>query len=387
MAPRLPKNKASHLLPRSVRHLAPTQTTKGVVFIGDPHVWSHKPGRRLDQNYLKTILGKIIWIAEYCNTHKLYPIILGDLLHDSQDNDLGMISQLIDALQRFDRKPLVLVGNHDISEKNLTPGTVLHLLHTTGQIEAIIHNGPHALLTLTADDGTQEVLIGGTPYGEAIPHSLQKWSGIVGEATHEEIKHAMQVDKVIWITHDDLAFDSSYPNSLALHPILGVDICVNGHMHRTQKPVQKGVTAWYNPGNINRLTIDLIDQIPKIWVYEGDHSVTEPGADGLPVPLVQGVEIPHTPGAEILSLEGRLSTIQSSADLLDEEAPSLPSDGLISKFVEQMKQDEQIARSDDGVFLAGVIQEEFNILKPPASVQDIVSRLFERALLHHRGQQ
>lgn len=376
-------------LPKHVRTIETAKTTQGLVFIGDPHVWSHKPGRRRDTDYLGTILNKIIWIAQYCNQHNLYPIILGDLLDDSQDNDLHMMSRLVDALQHFENKPLVLVGNHDISEKTLTPGTVLHLLHHTGQIEAIIQNGPHCIIPIDNGTGLQNILLGGTPYGEAIPLSLQKWSGLVGETTHEEIQEHLGVDRVVWITHEDLAFDSSYPNSVALHPIMGVDISVNGHMHRTQKPVQKGKTAWYNPGNINRLTIDLIDQPPKIWVYRADGQM-EVGADGLEVPLIEGVAVPHVAGPEILSLEGRISTMEQNAvssDDVDNVEQDNQDEGLLSKFVQHMKNDERTARSDDGVFLAGVIQEEFNTIKPPPAVQSIVSRLFERALIQHRGQQ
>lgn len=375
-----------HALPKYVRMIETVQPLSGLVFIGDPHVWSHKPGRRRDVDYLGTILNKIIWIAEYCNENNFYPIILGDLLDDSQDNDLHMMSRLVDALQHFKNKPLVLVGNHDISEKTLTPGTVLHLLHHTGQIEAIIQNGPHCILQVQNSVGTQNILLGGTPYGEPIPLSLHKWSGIVGEANHDEIKQHLGVDRVVWITHDDLAFDSSYPNSIALHPIVGVDISVNGHMHRTQKPVQKGETTWYNPGNINRLTIDLIDQAPKIWVYRADDQ-TEIGADGLAVPFIEGIVIPHVPGAEILSLEGRISTLEQNALTVEHEPEILVDNSLLSQFVQHIKNDERIARTDDGVFLAGVIQEEFEAIKPPQTVQNIVSRLFERALVQHRGQQ
>lgn len=381
------RTKHKHALPKHVRKIQTKQPLAGLVFIGDPHVWSHKPGRRRDVDYLGTILNKIIWIAEYCNTHNVYPIILGDLLDDSQDNDLHMMSRLVEALQHFQNKPLVLVGNHDISEKTLTPGTVLHLLHHTGQIEAIIQNGPHCIFEIDNGTGAQQILVGGTPYNETIPMSLHKWSGIVGEATHDSIKQHLGVDRVVWITHDDLAFDSSYPNSIALHPIMGVDISVNGHMHRTQKPVQKGATAWYNPGNINRLTIDLIDQEPKIWVYRADDQ-TEMGADGLSVPLIEGIVVPHIPGAEILSLEGRISTLEQNASTVEHDTEASNHDeSLLSQFVQHIKNDQHIARTDDGVFLAGVIQEEFDTLKPPQAVQNIVSRLFERALVQHRGQQ
>lgn len=377
-------SKKQHNLPSSMHYIKRNKPFSGVVFIGDPHVWSHKPGRRRDIDYLGTILNKIIWIAEFCNEHNMLPIVLGDLLDDSQDNDLVMISRLVAALQHFNTKPLVLVGNHDISEKTLTPGTVLHLLHNTGQIDAMMKNAPHAIIEVEHNGVLKKVLIGGTPYGEKIPHSLEQWSGRIEETNHDAIKQALEVDEVIWITHDDLAFDSSYPNSVALHPIHGVDLCINGHMHRTQKPIRKGPTSWYNPGNINRITIDLIDQIPQIWTYYPDATDTDISAEGLPIRALKGVTIPHVSGPDILSLEGRISAAEQMATERTHQQPE--NEGLLSQFVQQIKKDNSVAKSDDGVFLAGVIEEELNAINPPEHIKAIISRLFEQALIEHRGQ-
>ena len=89
-------------------------------------------------------------------------------------------------------------------------------------------------------------------------------------------------------------------------------------------------------------------------------------------------------------MEGRISTLEQNGLVSEDESEptvKVKDDGLLSKFVEHMKNDERVARTDDGVFLAGVIQEEFEAIKPPTTVQNIVSRLFERALIQHRGQQ
>ena len=63
--------------------------TRGVLYIGDPHVWSKKPGRRRDEDFLATILGKLGQAAEIANKNHLWPICPGDLLHDDDDHDLG----------------------------------------------------------------------------------------------------------------------------------------------------------------------------------------------------------------------------------------------------------------------------------------------------------
>ena len=359
--------------------------TKGLVFIGDPHIWSHKPGRRRDENYLNTLIGKLIWSARYANEHDLWPVILGDLLHESSDNDLGMISKLVDAMQHFERKPFVMVGNHDLTEKTLTPGTVLHLLAQTEQIHAMVDNSPMALIPITQDGQTSQVLLGGTPYGEQIPVSLAKWVAGKIDLKHDDIKKDLGVDKVVWITHEDLAFDSNYPGALALFPIEGVDLVVNGHMHATQKPIRKGCTSWYNPGNITRLTIDLIEHIPKIWTWSPFDTRTQAGADGIDVPVLDGIVIPHVEGHKILSLEGRAALIEEQHKVvIADDEPSADTSSVTSEFVKMIKNDEQTERTDDGVFLAQSIQEELDHINPPAHIKDIVIRLFDQTIAHHR---
>lgn len=352
----------------------------GFVFIGDPHIWSHKPGRRLDTNYLQTILQKIIWISHYCNEHNLQAVFLGDLIHEANDNDLKMISQLVTTMQHFVLKPLVLVGNHDLTETQLTEGTVLHLLHSTGQIEVLMKNEPYGRFSVQNDFGQSTVLLGGTPYGNPIPHSLKKWCPFTEHHTHQELKKALQVDYTVWITHDDLAFDSSYPNSIELQPFVGVDIAVNGHMHKTQKPLKKGETSWYNPGNINRLTLDLMHQTPKIWVYYPGENSYEYGGDGLPVYKLHSVEIPHQKGETILSLEGKIS-IDPQYQLKPDVIPPVDQQYL-SDFVQKIKQEEYIEKTDDGVFLHQQIQQEFLEKNPPEHIQHIILHLFNQSIKH-----
>lgn len=366
-----------------IPYLSHHTPTLGLIFIGDPHIWSHKPGRRRDESFLDTIIGKMNWIAQYCNENNLWPVILGDLLHEATDNNLLMISKLVEALKLFDRKPLVLVGNHDLNQRTLVPGTVLHLLQSTHQIHAMMHNGPFCFLSIEHASGSKNILIGGTPYGVAVPKSLSGWTSTGRNADHHAIKKSLRADEVVWITHDDFAFDHSYPNAIPIEPIVGVDYAINGHMHTTQKPILKGQTAWYNPGNISRLTIDLIDQIPKIWKWTPQQETMEVGADGLDVPMIEGVEIPHIKGQDILSLEGRVAlTAPSSEDMIT----AIAEETTISRFVEQIKEEQQINRSDDGVFLAQSIQEELEQSAPPAHVQSIINHLFEQALIKHREQ-
>jgi hypothetical protein len=374
--PRAKKSKTSD----KFQIMGADRPVNGFLFIGDPHVWSRKPGRRRDANFLDTILNKIRVAAYEAKARNLWPVILGDLIHQADDASLVMISRLMETLQCFDRVPFTMVGNHDLIETTLTEGTVLHILAQAGVIDAMTNNAPHAIVMVNDDQGnTSRVLLGGTPYGMDIPLSLAPWVQSAGAMDHQALQDALNVERAVWLTHDDLAFDSSYPNSVPLRAITGVDIGVNGHMHKAQKPVPTGRTVWHNPGNINRLTIDLIDQIPRVWAWTPWDKTTTAAADGTPVIGLTPIDLPHIPGAEILSLEGTLS---ASAPALGVAEPEEPEDDkqAVSRFVEMVQTDTHTVRTDDGTFLKEILNEELTGQKIPDNVAKIVQGLLKRAL-------
>lgn len=345
---------------------------KGLLFVGDPHVWSHKPGRRRD-NYLNTICNKLEQIVEICNRRQLVPVILGDLFHHAQDNDLMMISRMTRIFSQFHCTPIVLVGNHDLTETELTEGTTLDVFHSSGQILTIIQNGPFACVDLQTDGGVHRVVLGGTPYGQTVPTSLVGWYKTTND--HDSIKKKAKADTVVWITHDDFAFDNSYPNALPLKPILGVDLAVNGHMHRTQKPVRAGETSWHNPGNISRISVDLIDQEVAVWAWEPHLGHTQASND-LPVMALEKILLKHEKGTDIMSLEGRNA---KHAEATTEKATTT------SRFVEELKKEQHVVeKTDEGVYLRETLDAEFELMETPKHIRHIVDQLFQEALEQHR---
>lgn len=368
------------------------QPTRGLLFLGDPHVWSRCPGRRLD-NYSKTVLRKLAAAVKIANELNLWPVCLGDLLHQADDNDLAMLSSLISVLKGFDRPLLCAVGNHDLTERALTPGTALELLEQAGALQTLKHNAPYACIDML-DEHNQSVsvLLGATPYGDTIPVSLAAWTGLAKAVDHEQTKKALGVDASVWITHDDLAFDHRYPGAKDTHPIVGVDVAINGHMHLTQKPLRRGTTTWYNPGNFSRLTIDLANQAPRVWAWRPNESRTMLAADGLPVTLLEAIELPHAQAEEVISLAGRAVKQaqlegQTAGVLEPEEAEELPATGIASsRFVEKLREDQSERRTDDGTMLNQTIQEVIAHRNPPEEIVNIVTRLANKALEQHREQ-
>src|SRR3546814_7832118 len=96
---------------------------------------------------------------------------------------------------------------------------------------------------------------------------------------------------IVWLTHEDLAFDGSYPGAKELYEVPGVSLVVNGHMHLTKKPRNVGGTMWFNPGNITRVAVDAKDHVPAVWKFD-------------PVNGIERIELTHE--KDIFDLTGRL---------------------------------------------------------------------------------
>lgn len=336
-------------------------------------------------------MNKLAYAAKLANEMDLWPVCLGDLLHQAEDNNLAMISRLIEVLRMFDRTLLCAVGNHDLTETELTRGTTLELLEQAGALKTMKNNGPYAFIEMVDGAGEKKrVLLGSTPYGKTIPNSLAAWTGLVKAADHETTKKAIGVDAGVWITHEDLAFDHRYPGARETHPMAGVDVVVNGHMHLNQKPVRRGNTAWYNPGNISRLTIDLADQIPRVWAWRLDGR-TMKASDGLDVPLLEPLDLPHQSSEEVLSRKGRAvknALLEGMAAIIEDvkEDESLPATGIASsKFVEKLRDDESQRRTDDGVFLSQIVESTLASKNAPEHISSIVERLLKKALEGNGG--
>ena len=224
----------------------------GLLFIGDPHVWSSKKtGRRLDSDFCLTVCNKLEQAIDIANENNLMPIILGDLLEDENDDDPFMLIRLIRIFKKSKRKPLTLIGNHEKKQNFLTDDTALALLREADVLLTLERSG----LSFRINCANVSVGIGGSPYGQPIPSDI----------TLARTESGVSV--VFWLTHHDLGFLGCYPGADELPEIQGVDYLVNGHMHKPAPPVQMGQTLCFNPGNITRMSVDCRNQIPCVYSW------------------------------------------------------------------------------------------------------------------------
>ena len=236
---------------------------KGFLFIGDPHVSSVRPGRRID-DYTSSVLHKLKVAGEIARANDWVPVILGDLFHKAGDNQLVMLSRLIAVLQSYAMTPVVVGGNHDKNETLLGNADALQILAQTGVVE--VFDGECREAHRYEFNG-EVVALWIAPYGATIPQAIE----------------APGADRVVLVTHHDLAFEGAYPGAAPLHEITGCSFVVNGHMHKTTPSVVMGGTVWHCPGNIEPLSIDCLDHVPAVWSWE----------PGLPVSGLVRHNLPH----------------------------------------------------------------------------------------------
>jgi len=230
----------------------------GVLFVGDPHGSSRKPGTRNDSDFTSVVLDKIDQSVSIANGRGLALVILGDLFDRENDADgqvgRSFLTRLIRILKKARHMPVVLAGNHDKGGTEVTDDTTLAALAAAGVIHLV--SSTELFLDAQLQDGRRLVL-GGTPRGMEIPADVAPYlvSAGIGD------------DNLVcgWVTHEDLAFAGAYPGALEMFEIRGCDIVVNGHMHLTKEPIKVGQTLWSNPGNITRQSKDCADHVPSVW--------------------------------------------------------------------------------------------------------------------------
>lgn len=350
----------------------PGNPCSGILFIGDPHVWSRQPGRRRDERFLLTVIGKLEQAAQIANDRNLQAVCLGDLLNDRHDDDTEMLILLTRALQKFDRKLMSLVGNHDKDELWLSERNSLLLLEVANQIELIDRTGFWGKLDIEKDGQHMSVAIGGTPYGVEIPHDIASLTqgGVNGK--HTRAHENLNVDKIVWLTHHDLAFEGAYPGSTELHEVLGADLVVNGHMHGTTLPHRYGETSWYNPGNITRMSVDMANHIPSVWAWSPFNKDPMLSAQGVHVPKLERIELKHVPGAEIFDFEGRHAKVQAVVE------PQVNTSG--SAFVARIKLGQNAKKTDDAEFIVTSLSEIMDHRKTGTGARIVLERLAQKSI-------
>lgn len=184
-------------------------------------------------DYSQVILDKLEWCLRYATAHRLLPALLGDLFDKPRDNPTWMLGRLIDLLGGVEC--LALYGNHDCADPQLCDHDSLSLLVKCGRIRLLDGQPWEGVMNGRA------VIVGGSSYRQPIPNEFPPG---VDEKTSP---------LVFWLTHHDVIVPGyEEQGRLKTREIPGVDLVVNGHIHRHLEDVATGRTTWMTPGNISR---------------------------------------------------------------------------------------------------------------------------------------
>ena len=205
---------------------------KGLLVIGDPHLEARVPGFRKD-DYPGVILEKLRWSLEYAQVESLLPVILGDLFHLPRSNPNWL---LVQVMNQFDIEILGIYGNHDVHENTITDDDSIRVIERAGKITLL-----SADICYRAEMNGRPVVIGGTPWGQRLP-----------DGYCPEVETAIP-PLVVWLIHHDVMVPG-YEDKGRIRPraLSGIDLVINGHIHRCLGELQKGRTCWLTPGNISR---------------------------------------------------------------------------------------------------------------------------------------
>jgi hypothetical protein len=294
----------------------------GFLNIGDQHLAWEPPGRR-KPGYWRDVMLKISHSLTVANQRRLVPLFLGDLFDHATNNPETLKTVFLDLASKCWTKPILNVGNHDKAGTNLSPADSLGVIAKSGHVRIIAKSGVAGIYEMAG----RRVLVGGTPFGEAIPSSL---SGAGGD-----------VDQRIWLTHHDIGFSGSYPGSIDPFSINGCALVLNGHMHLHRAPVDYGNTTWCNFGAITRTAIDAMAEVPSAFEIGFD----DKGKFG----FLQH-ELPHKPATDVFNMVGLQISAKSSDELAEDgqergiEAQSSGSDNIGDVrpsmiFVDMMRND------------------------------------------------
>jgi predicted phosphodiesterase len=205
---------------------------QGILCIGDPHLCTWAPGYRKD-DYPRNVLNKLDWALDYARQNALLPVLLGDLFHVPRDNANWLMADLIGLLRG---QILTVIGNHDLSEDQLCDHDSLRVLFAANRLVRL------DVAPWCGKINGVSIAIGGTSNGQPLPT-------IVDRTVFNDPRW------VFWVTHHDILFPG-YEDAgrFGCVEIPGIDLIINGHIHRSLPDVVRGGTTWCNPGNIARVS-------------------------------------------------------------------------------------------------------------------------------------
>jgi predicted phosphodiesterase len=221
-----------------------------------------------------------------------------------------------ELMDLFAEPVLAVYGNHDVSENTISQHDTLSVLVRAGRLRLLDES-----FAWRGEMNGVNVLLGGTPWGRRLPKKVDP-----GEH-----------DLAVWIAHHDVMMPG-YEEVGRFPPreIAGVDLVINGHIHRRLQDVRKGATCWINPGNITRRKRSDASRAHTPAALRIDIAPAKSPADRWGQ---QYIEIPHEPFDEVfhpqvMTAEGEAIESQFVAGLAELQARRTATSAGLVEFLE-----------------------------------------------------
>lgn len=191
------------------------------------------------------------------------------------------------------------------------------------------------------------MILGGTPWGKRLPKALP------GEGPDDTVEEKGRL--VFWAAHHDVSVPGYEEGGyFGPYEMSGVNVVINGHIHRHLEDVQKGQTLWVTPGGITRVARSDATRghIPSVLRVD----ITEDGFN------FDYVEVPHEPFDEVfhqeLVAEEELDTRSSFiAGLAELKARRTESGAGLKRFLDQNIHQFEKSVTDEILALAEEVAE------------------------------
>jgi hypothetical protein len=304
----------------------------GFLFGGDLHA-AYRPPSRRHEGYMENVLHKLQQLVDIANEQRLVLVMTGDILHKAKDPSELLKTRLQRIFGRCWTTVQTNVGNHDKNGLRLSDDDTLAVIGEPGaplRVHAVSGSGNEYLV-----DGMR-VGLGFTPYDQVIPEDV---TGYFPKA-----------DRIIWVTHHDLAFDGAYPGAVVPFPITGCQLVINGHMHLEKAPITAGDTLWCNFGSIGRTAIDAVSHEPCGWSFTATGGLTR-----------------HP-------LEFQRNAFDLTSRLIDAASPGEIQAAHGSVFVDLLAatRKDAVPATHDGVLLLEAIMAKLDATKAPLEVRHML---------------
>ncbi len=307
----------------------PKAEYQGLLCIGDPHLASYAPGFRKD-DYAHATLDKFRWCLDHVRRNHLLPVILGDLFHRPRDNANWLIGDLLELLGR--QEVIAICGNHDCRYNQLEDDDSLSILVKAAALRLVSCEHPW-----TGCMAGRQVMILGSSYGV--------WPQKQTRSTVDAGGDLFDAPLTIWLLHHDVIVPG-YEEQGRFKPyeIEGVDLVINGHIHRPLEDVQAGRTLWVTPGNISRVARSDISRGHQPATLQ--ITVSQAGWHR------QRVIVPHAPFDEVFH----------------EEPTGAAADAPASAFVQGLAELEA-RRTESGAGLEAFLQQNLTQFEEPVAAE------------------